>query len=75
MMQKKAKKRKIVVGHQPTNLSVIEKVVDNQENVIPLDNGCIYTKPHKIYDFKQMGNLLCLNLDNLELAVINNVDG
>ncbi len=70
----KAKNKRIVVGHQPTHLSVIEKAIECRALIIPLDNGCIYTKPHKIYDYKQMGNLLCLDLDNFELIKMKNID-
>ncbi len=70
----KAKNKKIVVGHQPTHLSEIKNAIDKNDSVIPLDNGCIYTKPHRIYDYKQMGNLLCLDLNNRELFEMKNID-
>lgn len=71
---KKAGNRKIIVGHTPTNISIIEKAIKKREQVIPLDNGCIYTKPHKIYDYMQMGNLLCLDLDSWQLYKMKNID-
>jgi serine/threonine protein phosphatase 1 len=66
--------RHIVHGHQVTPLFEIEKAVAERQPVIPLDNGCFYTKPHKIYDYRQIGNLCCLNLDSFELIVQKNVD-
>lgn len=68
------KGKKIVHGHQPTNLTDIQKSIANNAPVIPLDNGSVYTKPHKILDYKQLGNLCSLNLDSLELIVQRNVE-
>ncbi|WP_338768614.1 metallophosphoesterase family protein [Bernardetia sp. ABR2-2B] len=68
------KGKKIVHGHQPTNLKAIQKSIANNASVIPLDNGCTYTKPHKIFDYNQLGNLCCLNLDSLELIIQENIE-
>jgi serine/threonine protein phosphatase 1 len=66
--------RRILHGHQVTPLFEIEKAVAERQPVIPLDNGCFYTKPHKIYDHNQTGNLCCLNLDTFELIVQKNIE-
>lgn len=66
--------KKLVHGHQVTPLNEIRKALDEKKSVIPLDNGCFYTKPHKIYDHTQTGNLCCLNLDTFELTVQKNIE-
>jgi serine/threonine protein phosphatase 1 len=64
----------LIHGHQVTPLYEIVKAIDQRSSVLPLDNGCFYTKPHKIYDHTQTGNLCCLNLDTFELIVQRNVE-
>ncbi len=66
--------RKIIVGHQPTPLSEIKKQIENNSTVINLDNGACYTKRHKIYDSESLGNLCCLNLNNMKLTVQPNIE-
>ena len=66
--------KKIVHGHQPTHLIDIQNSISSNASVIPLDNGCTYNKPHKILDYKKLGNLCCLNLDTLELIVQKNIE-
>ncbi len=68
------KGKKIVHGHQPTNLTTIQESIANNSPVIPLDNGCVYTKRHKTLDYKQHGNLCSLNLDSLELILQRNIE-
>ncbi|PIY08696.1 MAG: serine/threonine protein phosphatase [Flexibacter sp. CG_4_10_14_3_um_filter_32_15] len=68
------KGKKIVYGHQPTNLTDIQKSIANYAPLIPLDNGCVYTKPHKVLDYKQLGNLCSLNLNSLELIIQKNIE-
>jgi len=70
----KAGNRKVVFGHQPTNLINIQQAIWNNAPLLPLDNGCVYNKPHKIYDYKQLGALACLNLDSMDLTIIKNTD-
>jgi serine/threonine protein phosphatase 1 len=70
----KAGNRRIVFGHQPTYLKDIRQAIENKAPLIPLDNGCVYTKPHKIYDYTRLGNLVCFNLDSFELIVQKNID-
>jgi serine/threonine protein phosphatase 1 len=66
--------RRIVHGHQVTPLDEIKKAVNERQRLIPLDNGCFYTKAHKIYDHTQTGNLCCVNLDTFELIVQKNIE-
>ena len=68
------KGKKIIHGHDPTSLEKIKENLLANSAVIPLDNGCVYTKPHKFLDYKQLGNLCSLNLDSLELVVQRNID-
>lgn len=70
----KAGNRKVVFGHQPTNLIKIQQAIHNNAPLLPIDNGCVYNVPHKIYDYKQLGALACLNLDNMNLTIIKNID-
>ena len=63
----KAKGKRIVHGHQVTYFEEIQRRIDEGEMVIALDNGCVYRKPHKIYNFKKLGTLCCLNLDTMEI--------
>ncbi len=66
--------KKIIHGHQPVYLNKIREYLANQEQIIPLDNGCIYSQKHRIYDFTQLSNLLCLNLDTFELIIQPNIE-
>jgi hypothetical protein len=66
--------KKIVYGHQVTPLFEIRNALKSCNLSIPLDNGCVYTSIHKIYDYQTLGNLCCLNLDTLELIVQPNID-
>lgn len=65
---KKAQNKSIVHGHYPFPLNHIRKEIDNRQKVFPLDNGCVYT------DREGHGNLLCLDLDTLELIVQPNIE-
>jgi len=65
----------ILHGHQVTPLAEIMKTISERKKVIPLDNGCYYTKPHKIYDVSQTGNLCCFNIDTYELILQKNIEG
>jgi serine/threonine protein phosphatase 1 len=70
----KACNRRIVFGHQPTHIEDIRKAIENRSTLLPLDNGCIYSKPHKVFDYKRLGNLVCFNLDSFELTLQKNID-
>ncbi|MCF6185605.1 MAG: metallophosphoesterase, partial [Bacteroidales bacterium] len=70
----KAKGKSIIIGHSPTYFHQILKQIKKNKKIIKLDNGCVYTKPHKIYDYKQLGKLCCFNLDTKELICQKNID-
>jgi len=72
--KQKAKRKRIIIGHSPVELSEIQKRIKKKKKIIKLDNGCVYTKPHKIYDYTQLGNLCCFNLDTYELICQKNID-
>ncbi len=65
--------RVVVHGHVPTYFESIEGALRSSSK-IPLDNGCVYSKAHKIYDYKRLGNLLCLDLDRKKLIVQKNIE-
>ncbi|MBT29955.1 MAG: serine/threonine protein phosphatase [Thalassobius sp.] len=64
------KEKKLIHGHTPTNLHDIKYAIEEKKSVIPLDNGCVYYNSYAldIPDWN-MGNLLCFDLDSLELMV------
>ncbi len=66
--------RPIIHGHQPFYLSKIKEFVAKKSPCIALDNGCVYNKPHKIYDYRQLSNLLALNLDTYDLIIQPNIE-
>ncbi len=66
--------KRIVFGHEPTPIEQIREAIVSKANAIPLDNGCFYTKTHKIYDVSRLGHLCCLNLDRMELIFQKNVE-
>jgi len=66
--------KKIVVGHQVTYLNDIIKNIENRNTILPIDNGCFYTKPHKIYDINQTGHLCCLELNSFKLIYSKNIE-
>ncbi len=68
------KNKTLIHGHQPIYIDEIIKSINNKEKVIGLDNGVVYTKYHKVYDNKRMGNLCALNLDTYELLIQKNCE-
>ncbi len=64
----------IIHGHQPFYLTEIQKKIESKSLCIPLDNGCVYNKPHKIYNYRQLSNLLAFNLDSYELFIQPNIE-
>lgn len=68
------KNKPIIHGHQPTTLIKITKAIRKRKARIPLDNGCVYNKQHRFYDYTTLGNLCCLNLDTMELIYQVNID-
>jgi serine/threonine protein phosphatase 1 len=70
----KAKEKTIIVGHTPKTSDMIKNEIKSDKKIIHLDNGCVYTKQHKIYDYTKLGNLCCFNLDTKELTCQENID-
>ncbi len=68
------KNKTVIHGHQVAYLDKIMQRIESGHKIIPLDNGCVYTKPHKIHDYTQLGNLICLNLENYEITIQKNID-
>jgi serine/threonine protein phosphatase 1 len=69
--------RRIVHGHQVTDLAEIEASLRKNATVIPLDNGCCFAKmaaEYKRLNHVIVGNLCCLDLDTLELTIQPNVE-
>lgn len=66
--------KRIVFGHEPTPINQILEAIETNADAIPLDNGCFYTKPHKIYDVSRLGYLCCLDLDRMELILQKNIE-
>lgn len=64
----------IIHGHEPVNIDVIRENINRNSKVLPLDNGCVYTKPHKIYDYTKLGSLCCFNMGTYELILQENID-
>ncbi len=65
---KKLKGKRVIHGHVPTSIELIEEAVALKANVIKLDNGCIRA------GIKGFGSLLCLDLDKMELTKKKNID-
>ncbi len=70
----KAKNKMIITGHVPTYYKKILNQIKENADIINLDNGCVYTKPHRLYDYKKLGKLCCFNLDTRELICQKNID-
>ena len=64
-----AKGKKIIHGHTPTTLESIRNTLfDPESSLINVDAGCVYP------DYVGMGNLLGLNIDNMQLFVQSNIE-
>lgn len=64
----------MIHGHKVTEKDIIQKNVDKHSQIISLDNGCVYNKKHKIYDYKKLGNLCCLEINNMHLVMVKNIE-
>ncbi len=64
----------IVHGHNPTYIEDILEAVEKRKKVIPLDNGCVYSKKHRFYDHTRLGNLCCLELNSFDLILQKNIE-
>jgi serine/threonine protein phosphatase 1 len=60
--------RRIIHGHTPYSLSEIRSCIAKQSSILPLDNGCF------LVNEKDFGNLLCLNIDTMDLFLQKNID-
>ena len=58
--------RKLIVGHTPTELSKIQKSVN--EDIVHLDGGCVYA------DVQWLGNLIALDFTNMNLFTQKNIE-
>jgi serine/threonine protein phosphatase 1 len=70
----KANGKTIIYGHKPVHLEKITEKINFRKKKIPLDNGCVYTKKHRFYDFTKLHRLCCLNLDTYELICQENIE-
>jgi len=66
--------RRIVHGHNPVYMKVIEEHILNRKTTVPLDNGAVYSGIHKLFDTSQLGRLCAYNLDTEELFSVKNID-
>ena len=68
----------VIHGHNVTRLSIIQDKIRQSENIIPLDNGLYYSVAFK--NFKEntqdidVGNLVCLELNSMELIRQESLD-
>lgn len=60
--------KQVVHGHIPNPIDHIKRAVNENNIAIPLDNGCVY--PYH----SDLGNLLALNLNSMELLVQPNIE-
>jgi len=63
-----AKNKTIIHGHTPYTLDEIKQKIDNKDFILPIDNGCVFNK------MEGYGNLLCLNLNTLQLIIQPNIE-
>lgn len=66
--------KRIIHGHDPTDLFVIKKAIKHKSWIIPLDAGCVYNKVIPGYEGLQFAHLCALQLDSLTLFVQPNVE-
>lgn len=62
------KDKKVIIGHTPNSISKIENRIKNGKRKIIIDNGCVN------YQVPGLGNLICINLDSLEITSNRNID-
>ncbi len=67
--KKKALKGKaIIIGHTPTDLTVINDRIKREKKKICIDNGCVNDR------VLNQGNLICLDLDRWSIIVQHNIE-
>ena len=59
----------IIHGHHPHPLDAIKAAINNEANIIPLDNGCVY-----VGEREDSGNLLAFELNSRKLIIQPYVD-
>jgi serine/threonine protein phosphatase 1 len=60
--------KRVIHGHIPHALDQIKRNIDQNNLIIPLDNGCVY------HDRSGLGNLLALELNTMNLMIQQNID-
>lgn len=63
----------VLHGHLPYDLEDIQVEIEQRQQIINLDNGCVTALQPEKYR-PGIGNLCALNLDNYELIVQKNID-
>ncbi len=66
--------KRIIHAHRPQTLESIQRRVLKRAKIIGLDNGVVYTKKHKYFEYTKLGNLCALNLDTFELTIQPNIE-
>jgi len=61
--------RRVIHGHQPRSYPNILKSIENKAHSIGIDNGCVL-----VANGREVGALLCLELDSLKLFAQRNID-
>jgi len=62
----------IIHGHTVNPLAQIKKAATKKQQVIPLDNGCVFK--NRLVPAQEYGQLCALNLDTFELITQENID-
>jgi len=57
--------KKVIIGHTKYWMEDIKKAIEEEETIIPLDNGCYTALYHSFSPY--LGSLCALNLDTMEL--------
>ncbi|PWJ44601.1 metallophosphoesterase family protein [Sediminitomix flava] len=60
--------KKLIHGHTPTTLRRIQQQLKNNDQIINIDNGCVFDGMRE-----DMGAMLALNLNDYELLIMKNV--
>ncbi len=66
--------KRIVHGHQPHKIHLIEKAVAKKLAKIPIDCGCVYTDPKKYETPELYSRLCCVELNSFELICQKNIE-
>jgi len=66
--------KRIIHGHDPIDLDIIEEHISKKYPTIPLDNGAVYGGKHKIYDTTKLGRLCAFDMDKERLYTQKNID-